>query len=72
MAGLEKAGMQQETDIMKMRANKELEGTKLGIKIAEKNIEQSLKDNELTKKEAIEGVKIGVDIAKSIHKQTNS
>tara|TARA_R110000822_G_scaffold78583_1_gene188213 strand:+ start:2943 stop:5432 length:2490 start_codon:yes stop_codon:yes gene_type:complete len=72
MADLEKAGMQQETDIMKMKAQKELEGTKLGVRIAEKNIDQSLKDNELTKKEALEGVKIGVDIAKSIQEQTKN
>ena len=68
LAEMEQAMMKQTLETEKITAMKEIEGSRIGARIAEKSIEHALKDNELTKKEAIEGTKIGVDIAKGIQK----
>ena len=53
-------------DQEKLKVMQEIEGTKIGASIAEKNIDQALKESALTKKEAIEGTKIGIEVAKGI------
>jgi len=66
MADMEKALMRQSVEIEKLKTMKEIQGTKIGASIAEKNIDQALKESTLTKKEAIEGTKIGIEVAKGI------
>ena len=63
---LEKAALQAEVDLRKIKSTEEIEGAKIGARIAEKRVEQGLKDGELSSKDAREGVKIGVEIAKSV------
>jgi hypothetical protein len=69
---LEKAALQAEIDLRKIKSTEEIEGAKIGARIAEKRVEQGLKDGELSSKDAREGVKIGVEIAKSVQESLKS
>ena len=49
-----------------MAMDQQVEGAKLGVKIAETNTKEELETSRIASKEQIEGAKLGVDIAREL------
>ena len=65
-ADLLKASERNEIDREKMSLDQNLQGAKLGVKIAETNTDQELESRKIASKEQLDGAKIGIEIAKEL------
>jgi len=65
-ADLLKAGERNDIDREKMSLDQNLQGAKLGVKIAETNTDQELESRKIASKDQLDGAKIGIEIAKEL------